>query len=353
MIRARLLQSLALLIPASFTACGEDPVAPGPDEVPAIISPAAQWSGGIVSVEWPWLEGRDQVPLFLTDGQAVDVQRTGETTVILRLPPVGAGPVTIAVDPEALMGGAPSGEVVPLGTVEIAGFVELATAPTLHEWPLHWPGPGSTTVLGADATGQISRFDLEDGVGEPIGIPAPDALSGYPFIGLGGGSGRVLVSDSGDPSSEVLRVWDLSAAPVLVEEIARPHEGMLQGHLLTPDRLLLASDDNLWMYTRAPGTSDWVQAEFDRTFPHELVRSPGGTQVALMMLGSDDYGMPYVLLGDGSAPAFFLPTLASLYAGAFTQDGASLFLAANAVDAPQKRLHGCRPRRAPSRPKWS
>ena len=334
----RRLHLVTLLMPSGLVACGDDPVAPGPGEVPAVISPARQWSAGTVTIEWPWLEGKDELPAFVAGGSLVPVQRTGESTVLLRLPHTHAGPISIVAYPDNPFGDDFASPGIVLGTVEVAGFTGIVTAPALLPWPLPWPTPGATAVIGRNPAGSVVRFDLESGLLETLPISLP-AGGGYPFVGSGSGSGlgRVLLSD---PVDDTLQVWDLSAAPSLVEKIpVLPHDGVLQAHLLTPDRLLMADDDNIWVYSHDAGTGNWVQTQFDRTGPDEVVVSPTSDRVAVMMVWSDDYnGVPYVLEGDGSSPAFFLPTLSELFSGAFSPDGASLVLAARAGTAPTQRL---------------
>ena len=336
--RARFLQILALFVPAGLEACGGDSSL-GPGEVPAVILPARQWSAGTVMIEWPWLENVDSLPAFVAGGSVVPAERIGETTVLVRLPHTRSGPIAIVAYVDEPFGISPARTGFTLGTVDVVGFSEVVSAPVLLPWPLSWPEPAGTAVLGRDVAGNVIRFDLESGLAEPVPlslpVPPPGRSVGYPFVGWGGGPGRVVVSD---PLEELLQVWDLSAPTSPVAELPVEHHGMQQAHLLAPDRLFMADDDNMWVFSRAPESGDWVETFDDRTIPYEAVRSPAGNRVAVMMRHSDDLGMLYVLTGDGSGPAFFLPTLTELFAGTFTREGASLVLAVHSGITPRQRL---------------
>ncbi len=343
MTPARILPALALLTTASLAACGDDPVSPRPGDVPAVIAPAAQWSAGTVTVEWPWLEGRDELPRFLAGDSVAEAERTGPGSVRLRLPRVGAGALPIVAEIDSRWDPGAPAERVPLGQVAVAGFVDVIPAPALWtDWNYTWPDPAATRVIGIGAeTRSVILVDLETGASSPKPIPGRNwlDLSLRATIGWTATPGQVVVPD---PQGDVIQVWDVSGDPVLLGEATIQHWTKWQVHSPAPGRLLQADDDDLMLSVWSEENARWEPVWSERVRPQELLRSPAGDRIAVLSRlpgwwgGADKH---FVLEGDASEPAFFLPAaIARIQAGAFSPGGESLILAVDVPEVPRNRL---------------
>ena len=322
----------ALLATVLLHACGDDPAAPpGPDEVPAVISPAAQWSGGTITLQWPWLEGREDLPEFRSGDSVLVAERLDDDEVRLTLPEVGSGIAAIF----AMI----DGEAVALGDVAVAGFAQSNIAPDFPARFVYALPRDRIGIVSFTESGQVSRLDLASGQLVPLAIPNRGTYDRtvMPGVGWGSAPGRIVVPD---PMRAVLQEWDLEGgAPAFVREIVVGHSGLDQVHVASDTTLIAATDD---VFGFARWTEDEGAWRYDGgehpTTPHEFYLSPAGDRIAVMMLRSASVGVPYVLDRESLRPAFYLNGIGRVEAGAFSPDGVSLYIVGTGKLDPLFRL---------------
>ena len=320
---ARLLPSVAIsLATVLLHACGDDPTAPpGPDEVPAIISPAAQWSGGTVTLEWPWLEGREVLPEFRSGDSVLTAERLDDSTVTLILPYLTTGPAAISAVVEE--------ESFPLGSVSLYGYTSSDPFPWLGALR-PWPSPLRAEVIGVDLDdGSLDVVDLATGASRGTG-PLPIMGWRIDEVGLSYRAGVALAFDNDFTNNEEypwIDFWRIDPAPVKVDSLFTGTADRTQVYELGPGRFLWHRNGDTW-------TDAWE----DETGTGPIVVSPDWRRIAPFQ-GHNPLNGPntiFVLNVATGSPAYHLPAYRRLLHGAFSLDGSEAFLVATAQEDPDE-----------------
>jgi hypothetical protein len=308
---------MALLL----AACGDDPVAPpGPDEVPATVTPAQAWPGAVLTVEWDWLAGRAETPVFTVGDSSAQYVRADDRRVSVVVPQVAAGPATVT----ALVDGTP----VPLGAVEVFGWARVDPLPWLAA-NRPWPSAAGTEMIGIDPDdGSLQVVDLATGAQRGTG-PLP--FSGNADeVGIGYRPGVAIALEHDDSACSSPQVWRIDPVPEQLDPIPYecPHQNLLE---LGPGRVLVHHNGDTW-------TSGFPTPWLDETGTGRIVPSPTWGQV-LLFQGHNPLAGPnevFVLDAEAGDTAYVLPDYRRLLHGAFTPDAAEAFLAVTAQEDPDE-----------------
>ena len=310
---------LAVLVGLAV-ACGDDPAAPpGPDEVLAVISPAAQWSGGTVTLEWPWLEGRSELPVFLAEDSVLAAERLDDTTVTLTLPYLPTGPAIISAVHEE--------EEIPLGSVALYGYTRSDPFPYLLALR-PWISPVRAEVIGIDqGDGSLDVVDLASGASRGTG-PLPFSGASAEEVGLSYREGVALIFEHyhDETAYPWIEFWRIDPVPEKVDSLLSEadHNQVLE----------LGAGRYLWHHNG----STWSDVWEDETGTGPIVVSPDWRWV-LPFQGHNPMAGPnaiFVLDAATGAPAYFLPAYRRLLHGAVSPDGSEAILLGTAQADPDE-----------------
>jgi hypothetical protein len=299
------------LVLVGLPACGDDPVAPpGPDEVPAAVSPARAWPGAVITVEWEWLAGRAETPVFTVGDSAVQYVRADDRRVWIVVPHVVAGPVTVT----ALVDGTP----VPLGTVEVFGWARVDPLPWLAA-NRPWPSAAGTEMIGIDTDdGSLQVVDLASGAQRGTGpLPFRGTID---EVGLSYREGVAIIHEhdheTTDPTLDWARLWRIDPVPERLDSV---WTGAALNNLLElgPDRFLNQHNGDTW-------SSGFPSFWEEETGTGAIVPSPTWDRILLFHFAGP--AGVYLLDTATGAPAYRLSDFELLAHGAFTADGAEAFL---------------------------
>lgn len=317
--------AVALLLVA---ACS-DPTQPFP-RASFSVSPAAQWSGGVVTVRSGYFIGRTPLPAILAMGETLSVARVDDSTVAVTMPRVRTGIVDVSV--------AHDGAQDSVAAVQLYGFREKRmTAPGLAGELLVADSGGHPIVLGnTDAPvaqyAPIGRIDLVSGTGVTLtGVYGPSTVQ----YGLAPSTpnGAFAVRDSTDSVRlAALLTWP---APALVATVPFVGTGQV--------RQVTQLSAGLWLFTQSHTT--FTRAEADpcctprfstpTESPWAVFLSPRGDRATLatMVVGG---GVP-VFDNTSGDTAFTLPFEAT-EGVVFSTSGDILYAVGGAINVPDTLL---------------
>lgn len=313
------------LLSLLLAACGDDPVAPpGPDEVPATVSPAQAWPGGVLTLEWDWLAGRAETPAFTVGDSAVQSVRVDDRRVWIVVPQLVAGPAAIAAQVEEAS--------VTLATVEVFGYARSDPLPWLPGLR-PWPSAAGTEVIGISAAdGSLQVVDLATGASRGTGpLPFQGTID---EVGLSYREGVAIIHEHDhnvtEPTLEWAQAWRIDPVPERLDSV---WTGADRNNLveLGPGRFLEHHNGDSW-------TSGFPTSWLDETGTGRIVPSPAWGQV-LLFQGHNPLAGPnevYVFDAEAGDTAYVLPAYRRLLHGAWTPDAAEAFLAVTAQEDPDE-----------------
>lgn len=323
--RRTALAAAALLLVA---ACS-DPTQPFP-QASFSVSPATQWSGGVVAVRSVYFVGRTPLPVMLAAGETLSVARVDDSTIAVTMPWMRTGIVSVSV---ARDGGQDS-----VAAVQLYGFREKrTTAPGLAGELLVADSSGYPMVLGnTDAPvaqyAPIGRINLVSGAGITLtGVYGPSTVQ----YGLAPStpSGAFAVRDSTD--SVRLAALLTSPSPALVATVPFVGTGQV--------RQVTQLSPGLWLFTHSH--TSFTQAEADpcctprfstpTESPWAVFLSPRGdrTTLATMVVGG---GVP--VFDNTSGDTAFTLRLEATEGAVFSPSGAILYAVGGAINVPDTLL---------------
>jgi hypothetical protein len=318
-LRRLMLQRTVAAVALGVLACSDDPVAPGPEDVPATITPARQWSGGTVSVKWPWLAGQSELPEFLLAGEVVPVERVSDEEIRLALPPVGSSRLQLAALVDA--------ETIVLGEVDIAGHSGILPMPALGGYEAYlWPDVTGTELVG-QVGDRVVLVDLTTGTSRDAGLPSRPTR-GWQTIGWSYIPGAVVLPPTNTAPAET---WSLVGVPAKLGDAgAAMDDDWHQAVETAPGTYIYAEDSYQHAYRDGSGLSSLQYL----TSPGEFVLSPAGGRIAQDQLRPAD-GQERVHLLDPAtgAIATLLDEYVETNAVAFSADGSRLHLYGRRADA--------------------
>ena len=238
----------ALAVVSILAAACSDPAEP---PLPSFsVSPAAQWSGGLIFIRSEYFLHHLAVPVVVAGTDTLAYIGIDDSTVFAQLPPGPSGPVTLS-----LVRGTRRDN---LGTVQRVGLREKRTlTPGLmgevmivdsggHPWAM------GNTITGAAQYAPMGRIDLVTGAGQTFtSIHGPSTVQyGWsPSVP----SGSAVARDAGD----TLHLYDLRATP------PQPIGGALFGGQTGYIRHLVQLSPGLWLHTQSHFS--FTHAETDTT----------------------------------------------------------------------------------------
>lgn len=313
------MRRLAAFAILSAAACG-DPAAPGPPPT-FTSSPAAQWSGGSLTLRSAYLVGLTPLPIIRAAAETLALTRLNDSTVTTTLPLGSSGPV-----PLFLVRGT---RVDSLGTVQRVGLREKRTVtPALYGELLATDSAGVPMVLGGSFTGTgnrepVVRLDVVPGQAQVLTLRQPSNTQ-Y-GMAPSAAAGVYAVRDSTDS----LRLASLlNDTPAITGTVPWAGTGFTrQVSQLSP---------GIWLFTNSH--QSYTRAEVDTCCPYRaLVNaespwavyvSPRGDRTTLATVVSGTPGNEGVPVFDNltGGVAFRLPLL-STEAATFSPDGATIYVA--------------------------
>ena len=197
---------IALLTIAALAAACTDSTTP---REPAVysVTPAAQWSGGLVQVRSSFFVGLPVLPVVTAGYDTLAVSRLNDSTLAVVLPSVASGELTLTVKDGAAL--------LELGQVAVFGFNSKRTiAPGLGGQIQMLPGAPPHTVVGTDAGDPQARNELlavnlaTDQVTRMTGVYATDFYGAAPSYL----TNQVVAKDG----TGALGIWALWPTPTLL-----------------------------------------------------------------------------------------------------------------------------------------
>ncbi|MGH7613554.1 MAG: hypothetical protein ACREMW_05845 [Gemmatimonadales bacterium] len=316
--RARPLAAAAALL--SGVACS-DPTQSLP--LPTFtVSPAAQWSGGTVTLGSPYFVGRNPLPPIVVAAETLAAVRATDSTVQVTLPRGASGPVTLSLAHE--------GRVDSVASVQRYGFRERRNlAPALASELLVADSADHPMVLGNTDGIQwtpVGRIDLVSGVGQTFTTVVGPSNVVY---GLSPSTpdGAFSVRDSTD---SVRLASLLTSPPAIVGTVPFVGTGFV--------RQVAQLSPGIWLFTTSHTSS--VRAETD---PCCLPRfsTPTESPWAVFLSPRGDRTTMAVNVAQGRVPVFdnatgdtaFTLPLQGTEGIAFSPDGTRLFAVGGYFDA--------------------
>ena len=301
----------AILLLALLAACSEEPTAPtAPGDFKAAVTPARAWQGDTLTLEWDWLAGRADMPVFRVGDSTATAMRLDDRRVRIVVPPAAAGPARVA----AVIDGA----TVPLGTVETFGWARSDPVPGLAA-ARPWPSPAGTEVIGIAGDGALTVVDLATGASRATS-PSPYTGS-IVEVGLSYRPGVAIIHQhdhSEDSATGWARLWRIDPEPVLLDSVWTSNS-LHYLYEIGPGRYLRHHNGDTWITTDGE-----VSSTFPGTGAGRVVPSPGWDRILLYNVSA--HRPVFVLDAASGEPAYSLAGYESLIHGAFTADGLEAFL---------------------------
>ena len=286
------------------------------------VTPATQWSGGVVTVTSSSLRAGPAAPVFTADGESLSVSRRNDSTVAITLPSGPSGVVALV-----RQGAAPD-------TVGVVQVVGLRAARYVPGWLGYEPLSPSGIVPLVFVAQDLSNANR----GLTILDPVTDQVS--TVSGVGPIESFYGILPSYLPNRFVLRdslnqagVWQLFPTPAFIgfaadQSLTIRHESQLA------DSVWLSTSHNSWKITRAGDTTTSTQNFI--TDPLRLAFSPSGDRAALVVN----------LAGTGRVPVFDGHTGDTVYSVplpasqgvAFGAGSDQLFVASRSLGGPDSLL---------------
>lgn len=310
--------ALLMLGVVTSAACNDDVVEP-PELDPPALTPATQWAGGTVRLEWEAIEVGGTAPSLTADGVALVPLAGDEGWVDYRLPTTARGPVRIALE----------GVVTDTFDVNVLGFrsssdLDIGLAGNL----LVWPRTGPASVVGApgDASGVVQVLPGSNSTEYLLEDAIDITSTGVRSVGPTYDADLLLL-----PRGSTPEVWRLLPAPQVVDTLT----GTITRHamLLSDSIYVQSGQHNIWSYNLRAGTLvDWGQYEETRG----AVVSPDGRHGAFRVNGSASG--PPVINGLTGEMAFHVDTLFRSYGVDFSPTGDTLYIAGIGRSSPHPEL---------------
>jgi dipeptidyl aminopeptidase/acylaminoacyl peptidase len=317
-------QAAALLL---GVACS-DPTQPFPVQSFS-VSPALQWSGGLVTLRSAYFIGRSPLPTILAAAETLTAVRVDDSTLTVTMPRRASGTVAVSV--------AHDGRSDSVAAVQLFGFRSKRTlAPGLAGELLIQDSGGHPVVLGnTDAAvvqyAPIGRIDLVTGLGVTLTTVVGPSTVQY---GLAPSTpdGAFAVRDSTD---SVRLAMLLTSPPAILGTVPFVGTGFV--------RQVTQLSPGLWLFTGSHTTS--IRAESDpccsprfstpTESPWAVALSPRGdrTTLAVLVVG----GRVPVFDNAAGDTAFTLP-LGATEGVAFSSDGATLYAVGGSLNQPDTVL---------------
>ena len=302
----------AILLLALLAACSEEPTAPtAPGDFKAAVTPARAWQGDTLTLEWDWLAGRADMPVFRVGDSTATAMRLDDRRVRIVVPAMAAGPARVA----AVIDGA----TVPLGTVETFGWARSDAVPELGS-ARPWPSAAGTEVIGIAGDGGLRVVDLATGASRGTG---PGPYSGQiTEVGLSYRPGVAVIHQKGyvsedDSTAGWARIWRIDPQPALLDSIWT--DATLNSlYEIGPDRYWYMDNGAAVVVTDGEFSSPSYSAG------GVVVPSPGWDQ--LLFYNNSQARPVFVLDVASGEPAYSLAGYEALIHGAFTADGLEAFV---------------------------
>lgn len=305
----------ALVVASVFGAACSDPAEP---PLPAFsIAPAAQWSGGVVTIRSSYFANRSQVPFILADGDTLALAAVDDSTVTTVLPLGHTGPVVFSM--------ARGNRTDTLGTVGRVGFhTKYGMLGSLDGELLATDSAGLPVVLGGEVNGAQNR--------EWVMRVRPNFLNmgtirlkqiSTPFYGLAPSvtPGEFVVLDTTD-SARVANL--LLTAPAITGTV--PWVGTAGG------RHIVRLSPGIWLFTSSH--SSWTRTEADSSevarvqteSPYNVFLSPRGDRTTMSTVVAQTLGNGVPVFDNATGTVAYRLPLLSIEAATFSPDGATLFI---------------------------
>jgi len=277
------------------------------------VTPASQWSGGVVTIRSSYFTTRSQAPVIVADGDTLALTPVDDSTVTTTLPRGFSGPVIFSI--------ARGTRTDNLGTVQRVGYRETRLLmPSLMGELMVLDSSDHPVVLGNITTARpqyavVGRIDLVTGAGQSL-----DALHGTSTVQYGlspsVAPGTIVARDTGD----TLRIYNMLVSPP--QSISKT-KLFGTGYV----RHLAQLSTGLWLYTQSHWTytqpdSGPLRAQVQTESPWSLFVSPRGDRTT-MTVNVVTGGIPVFDNATGDT-AFSLP-LQGTEAITFSPDGAVLY----------------------------
>jgi hypothetical protein len=287
------------------------------------VTPAAQWSGGTITVRSEFFVGRTTLPPVTIGNDTLSLLRVDDTTVTTVLPLGPSGSLTVMLQRQA---GAQA-----IGTVARVGFRESVPLPQPIIGELYKQTiAGNPTVFGllpavTNWAGEIASVNLAAGTGRTYGgLLGPSDF----YYGM---------SPTGTPGQFVVRTaalevetWNLEPLPSRLDSTPFvPSQFVRQVAPLAPHIWLQTSHHYTWTFIDTlPYPNRPVDLPIES--PWDIYISPRGDRTTVSVNAVRIAGVPVFDNATGDT-AFTLP-LRGVYGAAFSDDGAVLFASGGYVN---------------------
>ena len=306
---------LASIIAFVAAGCTTDPPTTPPGPTTYTLSPAAQWSGGVVFLHAASIAGSPGSHLVWAGDDSIVPTAVDDSTVSFPLPLGPSGAVAIRVS------GAAGGDSV--GMVQRVGWAGTRDLQGVYWGLTAWRPHGTFAVLGYGHAPPYDLFsaDLLTGAAtEFSGLGPPGESSWAVSTGLMPGS---VVARGSAPDS--IAVWQLAPSVIRIGEAVNEPGGVRQLVQIS-DSLFVATGHHSYSVLRLGDANFARSGQLEET--QRVVSSPDGNWTTFAATTSpfvDPYGVP--VLDSHNGDSLYVLPLRSVAAVAFSADSRTLYAA--------------------------
>ena len=289
---------------------------------PFTVSPAAQWSGGTVTLGSPYFVGRNPLPSILASAETLAAVRATDSTVHLTLPRGATGPVTLSLTHD--------GRVDSIASVQRYGFRERRDLMPALAGELLVANSGDHPMVLGNTEGiqwtPLGRIDLVSGTGQTFTTVLGPSNVVY-GLSPSTPAGAFAVRDSTD---SVRLATLLASPPAVVGTVPFVGTGFV--------RQVAQLSPGIWLFTGSHTSS--VRAEADSCCLPRF-STPTESPWALFLSPRGDRTTMAVNVAQGQVPVFdnatgdtaFTLPLQGTEGIAFSSDGTRLFAVGGYFDS--------------------